>query len=47
MPSVLLSAVPLLTLVSLIVLILIYTPDSALSGASQFALIVSSSYLSS
>ncbi len=38
-PNPLISALPLLTLVSLIVLILIFLPDDALSGASQLALI--------
>ena len=38
-PNPLISALPLLTLVALIVLILVYFPDDALSGASQLALI--------
>ena len=38
-PNPLISAMPLLTLISLIVLILVYLPDDALSGASQLALI--------
>ena len=42
-PNPLISALPLLTLISLIVLILVYLPDDALSGASQLALIFATS----
>ena len=42
LPSLWLSILPLITLVSLIVIILTYMPDNALSGASQLALIIAS-----
>ena len=42
LPSPWLSILPLITLVSLIVIILTYMPDNALSGASQLALIIAS-----
>ena len=41
-PNPFVSALPLLTLVSLIVLVLVYMPDDALSGASQLALLFAS-----
>ena len=43
LPPLWLSAMPLITLVALIIIVLIYMPDDALSGASQLALIVASS----
>ncbi|MBR6820111.1 MAG: sodium:proton antiporter, partial [Bacteroidaceae bacterium] len=42
-PHPLLAAVPLLTLVGLIALILIYLPDDALDGASQMAMVIATS----
>ncbi len=42
-PHPLVAAVPLLTLVALIALILIYLPDDALGGASQMAMVIATS----
>ena len=40
LPHPLVAAIPLLTLISLIALIIVYVPDDALSGASQLAMVL-------